>query len=153
MPTLDVPHFSQLVDGYCLPACAQIVLTYLGVVCSQEDLAQQMGSRPIIGTPRSRLTRLQSREISVALSVGGDLETMRQNLERQLPVIISIQTAELSYWHGHASRHAVVVVGIEDQDAKVLDPAFPASPVSVPLDELMLAWDEMDNAYAVLSRR
>lgn len=34
----------------------------------------------------------------------------------------------------------------------VNDPAFPAAPQTVLADELMLAWDEFDNAYALLTR-
>ncbi len=60
---LSVPHFRQESDGYCLPACAQMVLSYLGVVRSQADLARQLGARPNIGTPHSHLTRLTSPEL------------------------------------------------------------------------------------------
>jgi len=47
------------------------------------------------------------------------------------------------------------MIGWDDttQTAYVLDPAMPPAPLSVPLDELVLAWDETDNAYAVLSLR
>ncbi len=33
----------------------------------------------------------------------------------------------------------------------IAGPAFPDAPKTVPTDELMLAWDEFDNAYAQIT--
>lgn len=74
---LSVLHFSQATDGYCLPACAQMVLNYLGVVRSQAELALQLGTRANIGAPHSHLTRLKSLTIDV-LYAAGDSITLLQ---------------------------------------------------------------------------
>ncbi|MBN1887197.1 MAG: C39 family peptidase [Thermoflexales bacterium] len=153
MKDLSAPHFQQQADGFCLPACAQMVLAHLGIVASQDDLARQMGLRSHIGIPYSRIMRLQSPRLQVYYSVRGEMETLRSVLARGLPVILFVQAGELPHWRGQLSQHAIVVVGMGDREARVLDPAAPTSPVSVPLDDLMLAWDEMDNAYAVISLR
>ena len=89
----------------------------------------------------------------MTLAAGGDLDDLREMLERGLPVILFVEAGEPPYCCGIVSPHAVVIVGMDDQVAQVLDPAMPPAPLSVPLDELMLAWDEMDDSYAALSLR
>ena len=149
---LSVPHFSQATDGYCLPACAQMVLNYLGVVRSQAELALQLGTRANIGTPHSHLSRLQSPTIDVLYSTG-DLDDLRQHVERGQPVIVFVQAGELSNWRGRKSRHALVVVGMDAEIVSVLDPAAQPEPIAVPLGDFMLAWDEMDNTFAMIGLR
>ena len=36
---LDVPHFEQSGEGYCLPACARMVLAYLGMERTEAEIA------------------------------------------------------------------------------------------------------------------
>ncbi|MBN1874412.1 MAG: C39 family peptidase [Anaerolineae bacterium] len=43
---LDVPYYPQLDDGYCLPACVQMVLSYIGLPVKQRPLARDLGVRP-----------------------------------------------------------------------------------------------------------
>jgi predicted double-glycine peptidase len=46
-----------------------------------------------------------------------------------------------------------VVIGYDGSDVWLLDPAAQSIPVTVTIDEFMLAWGEMDYRYAVLERR
>ena len=61
MPTalLPIPHHKQSQSGACLPACARMVLGYLGHDVTETHLAQVMGSY-WYGTPASRVRRLSS---------------------------------------------------------------------------------------------
>ncbi len=34
----------------------------------------------------------------------------------------------------------------------LMDPALETGPIPTPVDDFMLAWDEMDNRYATLTR-
>jgi Peptidase_C39 like family len=88
---IPIHHCQQIADGYCLPACTQMVLAALGIEYTQESLSKLLGTDPEAGTT---------------------------NLARQVPVITLIDTADLSYWN-RATLHAVVVVGT-DQDAKTI---------------------------------
>ncbi|MBK8050377.1 MAG: hypothetical protein IPK16_26700 [Anaerolineales bacterium] len=63
------------------------------------------------------------------------------------------KAAELPHWHGHQAQHAVLVVGIEHQALYLHDPALPDGPTAVSIDDFLLAWQEMDNRYAVLEKR
>ncbi len=149
---LKVPHRQQESDGLCLPACVQMVLAYLGEIHSQSALARKMGTRPNIGTPHRYITRLRSDEIDVLYAAEGTKEVLRDNVARDLPVIVFVQTAELPHWHGHFSRHAVVVVGITETEVWVLDPAAVPDSIRVPVGDFVLAWDEMDATYAIFQK-
>ncbi len=50
---LSVPHFRQSVDGYCLPACARMVLAYLGINRSEAEISQVLipNSKLFLVTP------------------------------------------------------------------------------------------------------
>ena len=43
---LAVPHRRQETNAGCLPACAQMILNYLGLDLSQTELARLMGMHP-----------------------------------------------------------------------------------------------------------
>ena len=43
--SLPVPLFEQESDGACLPACARMVLAYLGLAFAEAHLAQVLGFR------------------------------------------------------------------------------------------------------------
>ncbi len=64
--SLPVPHRRQQSEAGCLPACVEMVLAYLGEARSQEVLFRQLGTNPDIGTPASRVLRLQSRSLTVS---------------------------------------------------------------------------------------
>lgn len=145
---LPVPHRSQLIDGYCLPACVEMVLAYQGVERKQTTLAADMRVTPGVGVPGSRVLRLASRRLEVTYHEGipQDLENA---LAAGLPPIALVYTGELPYW-SIATPHAVVVTGLDEQSIWLNDPAWQQANIQVPLDEFQLAWDVMSNLYAIL---
>jgi hypothetical protein len=60
---LPVPFYPQIADGYCLAACAQMVLHYWSIVVDQKQIAGQLNVVPGVGVPASRIKRLSSPEI------------------------------------------------------------------------------------------
>ena len=42
MPKLFVPHVRQIEDGYCLPACVEMVLVFYGIHRPQAQIAKQL---------------------------------------------------------------------------------------------------------------
>jgi ABC-type bacteriocin/lantibiotic exporter with double-glycine peptidase domain len=130
-----------------------MVLAYLGIDRSQADLARLMGTRSQAGTLYSNVVRLRSGEISVAYQKANGLEDLDRWLARELPVMVFVQMRELPHWHGHWSQHAVVVVGLDHESVHILDPATSASVIVVPNADFVLAWEEMDLAYAVIAKR
>lgn len=149
---LPVPHYQQKADGYCLPASAQMVLAYLGLSYSQEELGRRLGLRPQLGVPTFNIVKLSSAKLAVTYEAG-TLADIDNWLAQKIPVIVFVQAGELPHWHGHLFQHALVVVGLDDQHIHLLDPAVEVAPISTPIGDFMLGWDEMDNLYATLTRR
>lgn len=62
-----------------------------------------------------------------------------------------MQTKDLPY-RDDDTAHAIVLVGMDDNNFYVDDPEFAESPLRVPLGDFDLAWLEHDEMYAVLTR-
>lgn len=147
MPWLNVPHLRQARAGWCLPACIAMVTAYGQRPLTQDNIARWLGTS-WIGTPSSRVQRLTGCGFDVIYRTGSisDLEGW---LAQQIPCILFVRTSELTYWHVD-SPHAVVLVGLEAENAQLIDPDHEIAPVTVSVDELLLAWSHSDYTYAVL---
>ena len=110
---LSVPHYLQLDDGYCLPACVQMVLAYWGIAREQRAIAEKLGLIPGAGVPGSRLKTLSSKKLKVTYG-SGELVDLTKALEQAIPPIILVYTGELPYWE-QATAHAVVLLGLDEQ--------------------------------------
>lgn len=149
---LPVPHRAQKEDGYCLPACIEMVLAYLGISDSQKNLAKKLAYRPPLGVPAFKIRELNSQQLIVTYGSGA-LSDMVFSLQRLVPVISFVQAGELPHWQGWQSQHAVVVIGLHGQSVYLLDPATEIYPIETSVGDFMLAWDEMDNRYATIELR
>ena len=158
MPNLNIPHRKQKGFGYCLPACVQMVLAYFGTERSQDDLAKQMSMIVNAGTPASRVLRLASRDLHVLWQPGTVADLINAIVDGT-PPILPVATRQLSYWR-EDTYHVVLLAGIDDIDnpniddrpVLIYDPARD-EPMTIRLDELMLAWDDMENYFALLKQQ
>lgn len=146
---LPVPFHRQITNGYCLAACAQMVLEYWETPLSQEQIARQLNVIPGVGAPAGRLSSFSSDEMTVIYE-SGEWETIPTWIDRRAPVIAMVQAGELPHWQGDVFQHAVVAVGYDGTDVWVLDPAAQPAPIRVSIDEFMLARGEIDFRFAVL---
>ena len=154
MPALiNLPYSRQVEEGYCLPACTQMALAYLGVHRSQHELARQLGVQRYVGAPASHLLRLRSPEIDVFFGVEAEIDRIHRWLTRGSPVIAFVQTSQLAHWGGETAQHAVIIVGITDRSVYLLDPAQSEGIITVPVEEFWLAWDEMGLMFGVIAPR
>ncbi len=147
MPLLKLKHSPQEVESGCLAACVQMVLQHYGLHYSQTDLNRLFDLTPL-GVPYSRLKRLSQYGVQVKI-LTGDLPDIVRMVTQGQPPILFVQTGQLSYWSDDI-RHTIVVVGYDGDTIFLHDPAFADAPKRVKPAELMLAWDEFDNTYAVL---
>lgn len=148
MPSLPVFPILQRQPGECLAACAAMALNFLNVTYDYDDLVEQLKIIPRLGGAFSNLRFLQSYGIKVVVE-HGELQTLRQALDRALPPIVLVDTAQLPYWD-EATAHAVVVVGFEDDKILLNDPAFHDAPKSILASEFELAWIDLDQFYALI---
>jgi len=145
---LPVPHYKQGAEGRCLPACARLVLAYLGHHLPEEQVAQVLRSYPF-GTPASNVRYLESLGVSVTFGQAS-LARLRNWLQDRIPCIVFVQAGDLPY-SASEGFHAVVVVGMDEHMAYLHDPASDTAPQIVSLDHFLLAWSEFDYAYAVIA--
>ena len=145
MPTvlLPVPHFKQSQDGFCLPACARMVLAYLNQPFSEATLAQILGTRPF-GTPISHINKLRAYQYHIEYRPFSEAE-LKTYLRQDIPLIARVWTSMLTYWH-EATFHVVVVVGYDDEHVFLHDPATVVAPQIVHWDSFLAAWAECDEA-------
>ena len=154
MSPLEPPvHIQQEVIGYCLPACAQMALAQLGVASTQTQLAQIMGTRIGVGTPFSRVERLVQWNILVQLTRPASIDDLVMSLAAARAVIVAVTTTPgLPGWGNIRTQHTVLVTHIDADRIAYHDPALAHGPVSTLLTEFLLAWGEMDERAAFLSR-
>lgn len=145
---LVVPHFKQIRDGFCLPACVEMVLGYWGLEQEQSQLAAILQTVPGAGTSGSKIKLLASKHLNVIYE-SGELRDLRMALENDIPPIALVWTGELPYWK-IKTPHAVVVTGINDELVWLNDPAEEKPDVQITIGDFYLAWDVMANLYALL---
>jgi ABC-type bacteriocin/lantibiotic exporter with double-glycine peptidase domain len=136
---LLVPLRKQVRQSDCLAACAAMVLDFLGETVDYR-----------------RLLRLLDIDAFGATHLGFDVvygeatfSVLAQIVTQGAPVIVFVDTHELSYWD-QATNHAIVVVGIEDDYVLVNDPAFDDVARPILAAEFELAWLNADSTYAVI---
>ena len=126
-----------------------MVLSYWEMPADQAHLAKQLDIQADLGTPASRIKRLATDTLVVTYDIG-EWETIQTYLTQKIPVIAMIQAGELPHWHGESFQHAIVVIGYDETQVWLLDPAAASEPIIGAIDEFMLAWGEMDYRYAVM---
>jgi ABC-type bacteriocin/lantibiotic exporter with double-glycine peptidase domain len=114
----------------------------------QADVATWLGVTGV-GAPASRIKRLEARGFEV-VDRTGSLAELGSWLAQGTPCILFVRTGELPYWDVDTA-HAVVLTGLTDERAFLLDPAVGEAPVEVSPDDLLLAWSYFDYTYAVLT--
>jgi len=146
---LQIPHFQQSAEGYCLPACVRMVLAYWGLSRSETAIRRVLGTR-VFGTPTFAVERLRQWDVQVVYRewTVPQLLTM---LEMGQPVILFLRTGFLDYWQQDVA-HAVVVVDYEENQRFWLhDPALSTGPVAVSWHGVLAAWAEFGYRGAALS--
>lgn len=149
-PWLSISHRQQRGRADCLVACVLMVLDYLGDVYTEEQVIRLFDMDPELGVPASRIKRLEQWGLHV-LYKAGTMKDLRQHLTRKEPCIAFVNTIHLPYWD-EITRHALVVTGTDEHYVYLDDPFFDEAPQPVTHLEFLLAWDEFENAYAVISK-
>jgi ABC-type bacteriocin/lantibiotic exporter with double-glycine peptidase domain len=128
-----------------------MVLDYLGVAVNEQRLRRRLGTTAE-GTPFPNIARLQALGLFLQYDKQGDLSIFERSLEWGLPVIVGVKTLEWQHWAGEVTRHAVVVVGIDQANNLIYinDPFFAEAPIAMPILRFEIGWEELDRQYAVI---
>lgn len=153
---LPISLVRQRRQADCLVACAKMALDYLLIPADYNWIRSTLGTTDI-GTPFSRLQRLQPRAITV-IQDEGNLSLLQIYLDSGLPIITDVRTWTLHHWRHRTdvdeqerdTDHAIVVVGLDQGNVYINDPDFAYAPIALEHDEFLAAWQERENRYAVL---
>lgn len=147
--SLPIPHFKQTQDNTCVPACVRMVLAYQSHSVDESTLVKLLDTKPF-GTTVRNIQRVSS--LGFVVSFGSSaLTNIRAALTLGNPVIVFVMTGHLKYWQVSVA-HAVVVVGIDDENIYLDDPWFDTSPQVSPIDDFLAAWAEFDHLAATITR-
>lgn len=147
---LPVPHLKQQQEADCLAACAAMVLAYWKKPTAYNKLIQILAIEDF-GAPASNIRFLDRLGVNVILNQG-ELTDLEAHLQNGRPCIVFLRTAELPYWADDIG-HAVVIIGLDDTQVYLLDPAFSDSPQEVSHGNFLLAWLDFNYDYAVVTPR
>lgn len=105
------------------------------------------------GTPHSNLRLLPSLVQNIrVIHQQGELSDLFDAIDRGYPPAVFVQTVDLAHWSSIDVRHAAVIIGYDDTNFFVNDPAFDIAPQSVSHGDLDLAWLANDSYFAVIER-
>lgn len=147
---LTVPHIPQRRESDCLAACAAMLsLAAIGLQPDYDDLLSILDVKPW-GTPHRNIQQLNHliRDLLITYRQGALIDIF-EAINDGMPVILFVWTEDLPYWVWE-TWHAVVLVGYDDQDFFINDPAFPTAPQIARHGDLELAWIANDAYYAVI---
>ena len=144
---LPIPDKQQQQTADCLAACAAMVLSYLGIVSSYEELLKLLKVKSF-GAAGQNLKYLSSLGVNVVYREGS-ISELKRLLEAGFPCIVLVRTAELSYW-SYGTDHAVLAIGFDNDHIFVNDPAFDVAPIAVSTIEFELAWMFFDYRYGLI---
>lgn len=126
-----------------------MVTAYLQQPLLQDDIARWLGTDDLIGTPARQIIRLTRQGFDITYNDFGAVVDLESWLNRRIPPILFLLTSELSYWTTN-TQHAVVLAGFSGTEGHLFDPAVDTAPMTVPIDELLLAWSHFDYTYAAI---
>lgn len=92
---------------------------------------------------------MDSLGLVVVLQMDGVIEDFAPYIESGLPVIVAVDADIIRYWP-YSDNHAVVVIGFDEKNVYVNDPAQPETGLTVDMNTFQLAWSRRDYAYAVI---
>ena len=146
-----IQHEQQLGLGYCLPACANMVLQSYAIHSTQRQLANFLSMEPGIGTPFSHIERLQQWSLTVEIIRWQGITKIQEALASNKLVIAAILTIpELPGWQQLSTQHVILITGCDDSLITYHDPALNNGPTTVSVNAFWLAWTEMDEQGAII---
>ncbi len=93
---ISLPHYQQSAEGYCLSACARMMLAYLGVEMTEVEVSRVLGAQEF-GAPSFAVQRLAALNLKVAYREWS-ISQLLEALEAKTPVLVFVRTAFLDHW-------------------------------------------------------
>lgn len=147
-------HRQQHTIGYCLPACGEMALAQLGLRVNYKELSLLLTTRAGVGTPFSRISLLEKFHLHMQIVEWAGEESLRRALSENKAVIVAVLTSSgLPGWQTVETQHTLLLVRIDEEYVTYHDPALAHGPVTASLGEFLLAWSEMAEQVAFVTRK
>lgn len=127
-----------------------MALAYFDILVTQNDLIAKLDATEI-GAPFSRISRIEDYGVKVELKRAANLLDLMNALDADSPGIVAVNLLFLPYSYEDFD-HAVLVVGANEEDITLLDPATKDGTQIVSVDAFIAAWTERDCALAIISQ-
>ena len=146
---IEISHHPQFLDYTCVPACVRMVAHHHGLILSETEIAYLLETDE---------TGTRFREIHSVSALGFDVEVttgtisdLKKWLNANFPCIVRIKTTHLPrYPLPPWVPHAVVVVGITENNVYIHDPAQYTAPDVVPIEAFQSTWASGQYQFAVM---
>jgi len=156
MPNVSIskPHHKQEHDASCLPACAKMILNFLGNTIEESALRNLLVTDEV-GTSALNILMLNASlpDTKAELHIWLLTDLINYLEEKQQPCIVTVVTTNLPYWDEASHSHAVVVCGFDEENIFVNDPFFDDEEFIVPIEAFLAAWFEAKNIVITIERR
>ncbi len=126
-----------------------MVLAHQSHSVDETTLARLLDTKPF-GTAVANVQRVSALGFNVSFG-SSSLANIRAALDKHVPVIAFVMTGHFKYWSLNAA-HALVVVGLDDENVYLNDPWSETAPQISAIDDFLAAWAEFDHLAAVISR-
>jgi ABC-type bacteriocin/lantibiotic exporter with double-glycine peptidase domain len=127
-----------------------MALAHQGIEMGEQELCDLLETH-LAGTEVWNLLLLEKRVAGCQVHLDSlSYDRLEESLAADVPPIAFVDTRHLTYWH-HDTIHAVLVVGVTDDEVHVNDPVFADAPRVVSRREFSLAWSELDHLAAILT--
>lgn len=130
------PFHKQETRYSCVPACLRMVLGSFGIDLPEDELRTRCDCTPLYGTDA-----LMAVEVARQLGFAGTAKYTLSPAELQTLITMGhhpIVFVDLRPIDGIANTHALVIIGITQQDVTVLDPL--AGERTLPVQTFHTAW-------------
>ncbi len=156
MPNVSIskPHHVQQLNTSCVPACAQMLLNFLGNTIDESALRDLLRTDEN-GTPALNILMLNASlpDTKAELHRWWLADLLEYLETRRQPCIVAVRTNALPYWKRRDIRHAVVVHGYDDKHIFLNDPYFDDKEVPVTINAFITAWSALGNIAITIERR
>jgi len=139
---IPIPHRQQERDYSCVPACVRMVLAFYGDQRAESELRALFKTK-VGGTSIANVIIRLPELGYTAIVLTATFYELEQLIRAGQPCIVQVWTGHLGYWD-EAWMHDLVVVGFDDDQVLLHDPAFADAPKAVARDEFMRAWQAAD---------
>lgn len=143
---LNVPDVRQPSNYTSGPTALQAVLAYYGTDVAVDELINQTNTTENGTLPDNLAQAARQKGFNAEIKENMTLQDLQQNINQGKPVIIDIQawrssnTTTGNWTDDQSDGHYMVVIGIDNQNVYLEDPAILGSRGYIPLQEFLERW-------------